>query len=364
MTKAEYIENIKKLNHYTKSYDEGNPEITDEEWDELYFDCVAFETETGYIDAASPSATIQYDVANSLKKVTHNHPMLSLDKTKDVNVLKKWLQHESIVMAKMDGLTCSLLYKNGKLISAETRGNGRIGEDVTQNIRTFKSVPQTIVTTEETVVIDGEVICKYDDFEEFSDSFKNPRNFASGSVRLLDSKECAKRKLTFIAWDIISSNDNFDIKLKTLGDYGFIVVPNAMADTENLEKQQQEMKELCAKLSYPIDGLVYRINDSSVWIAKGKNEHSFLGSMAFKLYDEQYETELIDITWSVGKSGVITPVAKFKPVIIDGTTVQNASLHNLSIMKEILGKPYVGQKVWVIKANCIIPQIVKAEKIS
>ena len=363
MNRAEYIENVRKLNYYTKKYDEGNPEISDEEWDNLYFDCIAFETESGYIDANSPSATVQYDVTNSLKKVTHNHPMLSLEKTKDINIIRKWLKHDSMVMAKMDGLTCSLAYKNGKLVSAETRGNGKIGEDITANAMTLSSIPKTIPNKND-VVIDGEVICKYNDFEEFSDSFKNPRNFAAGSIRLLDSKECAKRKLTFVAWDIISSTDNFDVKLKTLGDYGFIVVPNAVANIENLENQQTEIRQLCAKLSYPIDGLVYRIIDNSIWQSKGKNEHSFLGSFAFKCYDEEYETELIDITWSVGKSGVVTPVANFKPVIIDGTTVQNASLHNISIMKEILGNPYVGQKIWVIKANCIIPQIVKAEKVS
>ena len=360
--RAKYLQNVKMLNYYTKKYDEGTPEITDEEWDALYFDCVEYEKSTGYISSESPSATIQYDVTNALKKVTHSHPMLSLEKTKDINVLKKWLTHESIVMAKMDGLTCSLTYKNGKLVLAETRGNGKIGEDITANAMTLPSIPKTISNTNDTI-IDGEVICKYDDFEEFSDSFKNPRNFAAGSIRLLDSKECAKRKLTFVAWDIISSTDNFDVKLKTLGDYGFIVVPNAIVNTENLENQQQEMRSLCASLSYPIDGLVYRINDNSIWTSKGKNEHSFLGSFAFKLYDEEYETELTGITWSVGKTGVVTPVANFKPVIIDGTTVQNASMHNLTIMKELLGDtPHVGQKIWIIKANCIIPQVVKADK--
>lgn len=362
MTRAEYINNIKLLNYYTRKYDEGNPEISDEAWDSLYFDCKAYEDESGYVDPQSPTAVVNYDVKNSLKKVTHSHPMLSLDKTKDINVLRKWLTEETIIMHKMDGLTCSIRYENGKLVSAETRGNGTIGEDITENAKRLKSIPKTI-SIKETVVIDGEVICKYDDFEEFSDSFKNPRNFAAGSIRLLDSDECERRNLTFIAWDLISSDDNFNVKLETMKKLGFIVVEHEFTDLEHLEEQQERFKTLAASKKYPIDGVVYRINDTTIWNNKGHNEHGFLGSFAFKFYDPEFETELLDITWSVGKTGVITPVARFKPVIIDGTTVQNASLHNLTIMKEILGEnPYVGQKIWIFKANMIIPQVKRAER--
>ena len=148
-----------------------------------------------------------------------------------------------------------------------------------------------------------------------------------------------------------------------LDKFGFVVVPYQNVDMDNLEKQQNEMKEYCATMSYPIDGLVYRINNQKVWDEQGKTEHHFCGSYAFKFYDEMYETNLIDIEWSVGKTGIVTPVAIFEPVEIDGTTVQRASLHNLTIMEEILGTPYVGQKIWVIKSNCIIPQVVKAEKL-
>lgn len=255
MTKNEYIESIELLNHYTKLYDEGNPAISDEEWDELYFNCQMFEEETGYIDPKSPTSTVQYDVENTLKKVTHSHPMLSLGKTKDINVLRSWLKHKSIVMAKMDGLTCSLTYKDGKLVAAETRGNGKIGEDILHNAKTIKSIPQTISTKEE-VIIDGEVICTFKDFEEFSNDYKNPRNFASGSIRLIDPNECKKRKLTFVAWDVISSNSNFDEKLKMMEDLGFVVVPYEFVDLDNLEEQQVRMCKKFSELSYPIDGLV------------------------------------------------------------------------------------------------------------
>ena len=363
MTKEEYIKNIEKLNYYTHLYDAGTPEISDEEWDALYFDCISFENETGYIDENSPSATIQYNQANALKKITHNHPMLSLDKTKDINVLRKWLKEPTIVMHKMDGLTCSVKYENGKLVSAETRGNGKIGEDITDNALTLSSIPKTI-PTKETVIIDGEVICKHDDFESFSDTFKNPRNFAAGSIRLNDSKECAKRKLTFVAWDMISSEADFEDKIDEMKKFGFIVVEYEKTDLDNLVEQQNRMKELAVNKNYPIDGLVYRINNTKNWIAMGNNEHHNLGSYAFKMTDELHETKLIDIEWSVGKTGAVTPIAIFNPVEIDGTTVHRASLHNLSIMKEILGKPYVGQKIWVYKSNMIIPQVAKSEKIS
>lgn len=360
MNKEEYIKNVEKLNYYTKKYDEGNPEISDEEWDNLYFDCCVFEEESGYVDPKSPSATIQFRVKNNLKKVTHNHLMLSLDKTKDINVLKKWLKEDSIVMLKMDGLTCSLKYVDGKLVSAETRGNGTVGEDVTNNALTIKSIPKTIDASG-TVIVDGEVICKYNDFEEFSSIYKNPRNFASGSIRLDDAEECGKRKLSFIAWDLISSTDNLDVKLKKLDLLGFEVVPWDVTSAA-LEDQQESLRKIAAMNYYPIDGLVYKINDYNSYMDKGHDDHAFHGGYAFKFYDELFETRLTGITWSVGKTGLITPVAKFEPVTIDGTIVQNASLHNLSIMQDILGVPYIGQKIWVIKANCIIPQVVKAEK--
>lgn len=363
MTREEYISNIEKLNYYTERYDAGEPEISDEAWDQLYFECKTFEDETGYIDPKSPTSTVQFDLQTSLKKVTHNHPMLSLDKTKDPAVLRKWIgSNVTVCMLKMDGLTCSLKYENGKLVSAETRGDGQVGEDITENAKRLPSIPKTI-STNETVIIDGEVICKYNDFEEFSGSFKNPRNFAAGSIRLQDANECEKRKLTFVAWDLISSDADFLDKLDTMKQLGFIVVDYEITDLNNLESQQERMVQTAATRSYPYDGLVYRINDTKVWLSKGKTEHAFQGSFAFKLYDQLYETELVDINWSVGKTGAITPVANFKPVTIDGTTVQNASLHNLTIMREVLGdNPRVGQKIWVFKANMIIPQVAKAEK--
>lgn len=362
MTKQEYIEAIKKLNYYTKKYDEGNPEISDEAWDQLYFNCQEFEEESGYIDPASPTSSIQFEQPSNLKKITHDHPMLSLAKTKKLDVLKKWLKEPSVVMLKMDGLTCSLKYVDGRLVSAETRGDGTTGEDITENAKRLASVPKTI-NAQGTFTVDGEVICKYDDFNEFSDMYKNPRNFASGSIRLDNPDECEKRKLTFVAWDIINNTDNLDVKLDRLRRLGFVTVDYEIVDMNDLENQQERLKKLAASHYYPIDGLVYKINDYESYMAKGHDDHHFRGGLAWKFYDQMYESELTGITWSVAKTGRITPVATFKPVVIEGATIQNASLHNISIMKEILGEnPYIGQKVWIIRANMVIPQIAKAEK--
>jgi len=363
MTREEYIANIEKLNYYTKKYDEGNPEISDEEWDALYFDCCLYEQETGYIDPKSPSSTIQYDVQNALKKVTHNHPMLSLSKTKDINVITAWVKRKkTIVMLKMDGLTCSLKYENGKLVSAETRGNGTIGEDITQNVKVVPSIPKTI-PCKDTVIVDGEIICKYNDFEEFIAEYKNPRNFASGSIRLLDTNEVAKRKLTFVAWDLINDEADLDKKLDKATKLGFETVIYELTDINHLEAQQERMKQKAAAANYPIDGLVYKINDYAEYMAEGVNDHDYAGGKAFKFYDQLFETKLIDIEWSVGKTGTITPIAIFEPVHIEGSTVQKACMHNLTIMKDLLGNnPHAGQKLWVFKANMIIPQIKRAEK--
>lgn len=359
MTRQEYLNAIEKLNNYTKYYDAGIPLISDEEWDNLYFEISKYEEETGFISENSPTSSISYQVVNKLEKVTHSHPMLSLSKTKSIEDLKSFSNDEAILMAKMDGLTCSLTYKKGVLALAETRGNGIIGENITHNAMVIDSIPKRLDTFDD-LVIDGEIICDYKSFNEFSNDFKNPRNFASGSIRLLDSEECSKRRLTFIAWDLINSEFNtLEENLNYLDILGFITVPRKIFEHDN---QVELLKEECKFLSYPIDGLVLKINNIEEYKSLGSNDHHPLGGIAFKFYDELYDTELEDIIWSTAKTGIITPIAKFKPVEIDGTSVSKASLHNLSIMKDILGSPYTGQKIRVFKANMIIPQVASAEK--
>lgn len=360
---------IEKLNHYTKLYDEGKSPISDKEWDDMYFHLEKLEEETGISLGNSPTIHIDYKVVNQLKKVKHNHPMLSLDKTKSEDEVVEFLAgHDGIAMAKMDGLTCSLCYEDGLLISAETRGNGEIGEDILQNIVRVKGVPIEIPFKDK-LVVDGEVICTYEDFEDFSSTYKNPRNFASGSIRLLDSRASSQRRLTFVAWDCITGLDeykNLSQKIIHLDSLGFIIVPFLVLPINNSDKINHAIsliKDMAKDFSYPIDGIVFKYNNCEYYQSLGATEHHFRGGLAFKFYDEEYETNLKDIEWSMGKTGILTPVAIYDDVDTDDSIINRASLHNLNIMNQLLGKPYKGQKIWVCKQNEIIPQVVRSERL-
>lgn len=362
----EMIKLIRELNRATIAYDEGHPFISDKEWDDMYFKLADLEKETGEFLPNSPTHSIPFEVVSELKKVEHNHPMLSLDKTKDIKVIESFLNgHNWIIMAKMDGLTCSLHYLDGKLISAETRGNGIIGEDITHNAKVIPSIPKTIERKED-IIIDGEIICTYKDFEQFKDTYKNPRNFASGSIRLLDSKECYKRHLTFIAWDIVKGGkyEYLSNNLSALRSYGFEVVPmfiNDEKDGSTLTEYIDSIKQMSKNFSYPIDGVVFKYDTIKEYNEAGHTDHHFKGGLAYKFYDETYSTRLRHISWTMGRTGVLTPVAVFDPVEIDGTEVSRANLHNVSIMKETLGDcAYVGEPLEIYKANQIIPQIYSA----
>ena len=358
---------IDQLNYYTKLYDEGNPEIDDATWDKLYFLLQQLEEKHQIFYADSPTQSISYQVVNQLNKVQHNHPMLSLDKTKSEEDVVSFLgDHFGLAMAKMDGLTCSLRYINGKLDRAETRGNGVIGEDITHNIFFVKGVPLTIPLTNE-IIVDGEVICTYDDFEEFKNDYKNPRNFASGSIRLLNSKESAQRKLTFVAWDCVKGIERHTLssKLLELDHLGFFIVPFVPMPVNTADKVHHSIiliQDNAKSFSYPIDGVVFKYDDCAYYNSLGATEHHFRGGLAFKFYDEKIETNLRDIEWSMGKTGQLTPIAIFDDIEFDDAIVNRASLHNLNIMEQLLGKPYYGQKIQVFKANMIIPQVYSGVK--
>lgn len=357
---------VKKLNEYTALYDEGYPAISDREWDDMYFELFELEQECGYFPPDSPTQKIKYDTLNQLKKVKHNHPMLSLQKTQSIDEINDFIgDKEHIIMLKVDGLTCSLVYENGKLISAETRGDGEVGEDILHNIMTVKNVPKKILYTGR-LVVDGEIICKINDFAPFSEQFKHPRNFAAGTIRLLDPKVCEKRNLSFIAWDVIECEkelNRLNQKMAFLIENYFETVPFSIIHNFN-EKTIEEFKEIAVKNNIPIDGLVVKYNDCKYYESLGHTDHHFRGGIAFKFYDEVYETELLDIEWTMGRTGVLTPVAIFRPIEIDGCTVTRASMHNVSVMEELMGKfgPYLGQKLEVFKANQIIPQIKSADQ--
>ena len=364
------IDNIeelkKKLNELTAAYDQGTPKVSDKEWDDLYFQLQKAEQEQGAAATDSPTQSISYEFVTELNKVEHNHKMLSLDKTKNIADVKAFINnHTYAAMPKMDGLTCSLRYLNGELVSAETRGNGFIGEDVTHNAKVIISIPKLIDYKDE-LVVDGEIICRVADFQEFSDLYANPRNFAAGSIRLLDARECAKRKLTFVAWDVIKGmddEDNFCERLDDLTRLGFVVVPHIESMTPDFDDDIFYIKNAAAELySYPIDGIVFKFNSVSYGKEQGETSHHFKNAIAYKFYDETYPSILRNIEWTMGRSGVLTPVAVFDPVDIEGSVVERASLHNINIMGQILEFPFVGQKIEVYKANQIIPQILKGEE--
>lgn len=359
---------IDKLNYYTKKYDEGKSEISDKEWDDMYFYLQDLENFYGIYCEDSPTQRVNFQVVNELKKVTHNHPMLSLDKTKDIKEIEKFIRNKDyICMAKLDGLTCSLRYLDGKLISAETRGNGIVGEDVLHNVLQIKNIPKKINFKEE-LIVDGEVLCTYEDFEYYKDEYKNPRNFASGGIRLLDSKESASRRLSFIAWDCIKGLKEKALsgKLIKLEKLGFTIVPFEINLPEyTLESIINQVKN-SSKNIFPTDGLVFKYDDCNEYEATGRTDHHFKGGIALKFYDEEYETSLLDIKWTMGRTGVLTPVAIFEPIDIDGTEVSRASLHNISVAQETLHTNFTtigwrGQHIKVAKMNMIIPQITEAE---
>ena len=364
---------IKQANYYTKLYEEGTPEISDKTWDDLYFEIKKLEEELDIHPKNSPTQKIKYEVVNKLKKVEHNHKMLSLEKTKSIDEVKTFISDKPvIIMSKMDGLTCSLTYQDGILISAETRGNGLIGEDILHNIIHNSTVPQFLQGIRGRFIVDGEIICTLTDFEIFASDYKNPRNFAAGSIRLLDSKECSKRKLTFIAWDIIEGFNDFDnlsSKLLRLKDYGFITVPfyNYPAfDADNnlisIDLVIEQIKEVSKNKGYPIDGIVFKFDDINYGKKLGETAHHFKNAIAYKFYDETYETKLLNIEWSMGRTGQISPIALFETVNIDGSDVSRASLSNITVMKKTLGEhPFVGQIIEISKRNQIIPKIERAK---
>ena len=359
----EYIDN---LNEYIRLYDLGKPIISDKEYDEMYFALKKMEEETGIIYPDSPTQTIQYNSVTELSKTLHNHPMLSLDKSKDVEDIVSFVKGQDwFGMFKMDGLTCSLTYEDGKLVRAETRGNGTKGENITHNAFVIPSIPKTI-PTKEFVTIDGEIVCDLITFEKyFKNDYANPRNLAAGAIRLLSSQECASRRLTFVAWDLIRGCEDIDLnlwRLEKLDEWGFITVPR-VGDAETIEDAIELLDKKEEHKIWPIDGYVFKFESKKYGDSLGQTEHHLKNAIAFKFYDEEYETELVDIEWSMGRTGVLTPVAIFKPVDTGDSVIERASLHNLSMMKAILGEyPDKNEKVWVAKINMIIPQIVRANR--
>lgn len=359
---------VKQLNEYRDSYyNEARPVVSDAAYDKLFDELSELEKETGVVYANSPTQTVGYVVKSELEKVKHSHPMLSLDKTKSVDDLVKFAREKDCILSlKMDGLTCLLTYENGELVQAETRGDGEVGELITHNAKVFDNIPLTI-DYKGHFEIEGEAIITYDDFNKINEflsddkKYKNPRNLASGSVRQLDSKIASQRHIKFIAWKVpteVASN-SFINRLQYAAELGFDTVPflpirgNSNAEFINIVIEQLQRR--ANERSFPIDGLVATYNDITYGESLGMTGHHPKHSIAFKFYDEEVETVLKNIEWSMGKTGSLTPVAIFDPVEIDGTMVERASLHNVSILTKL--DLQIGDTIIVYKANQIIPQV-------
>ena len=391
------IELVSLLNEYRDAYYNRNESlVSDKEYDMLFDELVKLEQEQGLILANSPTQTVGYEVVSQLKKVTHNHPLLSLGKTTEIQEFYDYFKGlPMLLMAKMDGLTCSLLYRDGKLVRAESRGDGETGEDITHNAKVIVNLPLEIPFKGE-MIIDGECIITRHDFErinkplvekaekeataagltgkEFKEyvrkhSYANPRNLVSGSVRQLDSGVAAKRNIRFIGWKLHSMKnpdgtpygvDKHTHGLIHLEKCGFEVVSNiTMIDNSvsDYENAIESIKNDCEKLNYPIDGMVGMFDDIEYGNNLGRTGHHPRHSLAFKFYQEDVETTLRDIEWSPSRTGLINPVAIFDAIEIDGTTVSRATLNNVSIIEEL--KLGIGDTIGVIKANQIIPNVTK-----
>ena len=370
MNKTERIKELTKmLNEYRNAYyNESESIISDYEYDKLYDELEKLENQTGLSFANSPTETVGFQVKSELEKIKHSHPMLSLDKTKSVDDLRKFAGDKDCILSlKMDGLTCLLTYENGGLVQAETRGNGDIGELITHNANVFENIPLTIEYKGH-FEIEGEAIITYDDFEKINKvlpedkKYKNPRNLVSGSVRQLDNRIAAQRHIKFVAWKVPTEvcSNSFLNRLKYAKELGFEIVPlftysGKSSDKENLPEMIESLKTKAHNYGYPIDGLVMTYNDIQYGESLGLTGHHPRHSVAYKFYDEEFETTLNNIEWTMGKSGCLTPTAVFEPVEIDGTIVERASLHNMSIFKDL--ELSHGDTITVFKANQIIPQV-------
>lgn len=359
---------IEVLDKASKAYYTESAEImSNAEYDELYDELENLEKETGIVLAGSLTKKVGYEVLSSLPKKAHKEPRLSLAKTKEVSELESFLgDKEGILMWKLDGLTIVLTYENGELVEALTRGNGEIGEVVTENARFFENIP-LVIPYKGSLMVRGEAIIKYSDFnrinEEITDvaeKYKNPRNLCSGSVRQLSTEVTASRNVNFIVYEDLEGGEKFKTRVEELNyleSLGFTVVDHPLVTRDSLEAEVRTYEKRIKSYDIPSDGLVLQFNDIAYGNSLGRTAKFPRHSIAFKWKDETAETILREIEWSASRTGLINPVAIFDPVELEGTTVTRASVHNVSIMRGL--KLGVGDKIKVYKANMIIPQILE-----
>lgn len=359
---------VEKLDQAAKAYYQEDREImSNQEYDSLYDQLEQLEKETGTVLTNSPTVRVGYEAVNELPKEEHPSPMLSLDKTKDREVLRGFIgNHKCLLSWKLDGLTIVLTYENGELVKAVTRGNGIVGEVITNNARVFKNIPLRIPYKGQ-LVLRGEAIITYSEFERINETigdadakYKNPRNLCSGSVRQLNNEITAKRNVRFYAFALVSAQDvdfsnSREQQFIWLKKQGFEVVEYKVVTSESLDEAMDYFSKTIVNNDFPSDGLVVTYDDIAYGESLGSTAKFPRNSFAFKWADEMRETRLVDMEWSPSRTGLINPVAIFEPVELEGTTVSRASVHNISIVKELqLG---IGDTIKVYKANMIIPQI-------
>ena len=357
-----------KLREASRAYYQEDREImSNVEYDALYDTLSALEKETGIVLADSPTVNVGYEAVEQLPKEEHERPMLSLDKTKEREALREFIgEHPTLLSWKLDGLTIVLTYENGELIKAVTRGNGIVGEVITNNARVFKNIPLKI-SFKGRLVLRGEAIITYSDFEKINETigdadakYKNPRNLCSGSVRQLNNEITAKRNVRFYAFSLVSAEgvdfrNSREVQFRWLNEQGFEVVEYRKVTAETLDEAMDYFAEAVTTNDFPSDGLVALYDDIAYGESLGTTAKFPRNAMAFKWADEMRDTRLLEIEWSPSRTGLINPVAIFEPVELEGTTVSRASVHNISIMKEL--KLGIGDTIRVYKANMISPQI-------
>ncbi|WP_337934843.1 NAD-dependent DNA ligase LigA [Jutongia sp.] len=358
---------VQQLNEAAAVYYQGKDEImSNYDYDRLYDELAALEKETGIILAGSPTRRVGYEVLSELPKETHAAPMLSLDKTKSVDALASWLEGQTGLLSwKMDGLTIVLTYENGTLQKAVTRGNGQVGEVITNNARTFTNIPLS-VPYQGQMILRGEAVISYSEFRKINETlpeeeqYKNPRNLCSGSVRQLNNEITAKRNVSFFAFALVQAegvdfHNSQEEKFLFLREQGFDVVEYQRVTSETLPAAIRSFADKIPQNDFPSDGLVLLMDDITYGERLGMTAKFPRNAMAFKWADETADTTLLEIEWSASRTGLINPVAIFEPVELEGTTVSRASVHNISIVHQLeLG---IGDTIQVYKANMIIPQI-------
>ena len=348
-------------------YNTGVEIMSDKQYDELYDELETLEKKTGVILSGSRTQQVGYEVSSGLKKIKHPSKMLSLDKTKSVEELKSWLgEHKGFLSWKLDGLTLVLTYNNGELEQAVTRGNGEIGEEITANARHIKGIPARIPFKGH-LVVRGESLMKYKDFErvnaEIDDGtkYKNPRNLCVGTVRNLDSRVTAQRNINFFAFNLVSADgyeeNSFIKRLDWLEAQGFQRVYGQTVTKDTIEGNVSDFERAVSENEFPSDGLVLMYDDVAYGLSLGETSHAPRNGIAFKWRDETADTVLREVEWSASRTGLLNPVAIFDPVELEGTTVSRASVHNLSIVKQL--RLSIGDTLTIFKANMIIPQVLE-----